>query len=386
MAFAAVKPSDMNVTALNHKMDRVKTKIFLGTMSAFYGSLLCSLDFIWSRDVPTAATDGLRLWWNPDWFEALPFDTCGSVLRHELDHVARLHNIRRGNRDPQGWNYACDYRINNDLSNDGFKFTGTKPLIDKTFDVNGVLLSEEEIYDIIMGHSQLPSGTWEDGDGGDIVEVETLSVEDKARSISVVAGAISSAKSAGQDCPGDIRKIMDQFLNPVVAWEIELMKFFTDQLDVDYTMRRPNRRHHDIYLPSLMDEDDGRLESLLYFQDVSGSITDADSQRFNSELKYVWETLRPKKVTIAQFSTEITKVDTLIEEDRFDWIETVGGGGTSLRPVREMILKEKPTAAVIFSDLECSVMDCSGIECPLIWVTIRNRGAKVQKGKIIHIR
>ncbi|UZV39814.1 putative metallopeptidase [Xanthomonas virus PB119] len=385
MAFAAVEPNKFNITALNHRMDKVKTKIFLGKQSGFFGSLLCSLDFIWSEDVPTAATDGIRLWWNPVWFEKHNNDQMGTVLRHELDHVSRLHALRRGDRDPKVWNYACDYRINNDLDNDKFTFKGLSPLLDHKYDRNGELLSEEEIYTILMEERLNNNGSWGSGDI-DLEEAFNLPTEEQAKAVNIVGSAIAAAKAAGEEVPGDVKKLMDQFLNPVIPWQVVLMQFFTDQLDRDYTMRRPNRRYSDMYLPSLEDDDDGRLECLLYFQDVSGSITDADSQRFNSELKYVWDELRPKKIVIAQFSTQITKVDTLIEEDNFDWIETVGGGGTSLVPVREMILKEKPTAAVIFSDLECSPMDCTDINIPLIWATIRNRSASVQKGKIIHIR
>lgn len=385
MAFAAAEPNKFNIAALNHRMDKVKTKLFLGKNSGFFGSLLCSLDFIWSEDVPTAATDGIRLWWNPVWFEKLTNEVAGTVLRHELDHVARLHAVRRGDRDPKAWNYACDYRINNDLDNDGFSFQGVHPLLNHEYDPKGVLMSEEDIYDLLLQSKLNGNGSW--GDGGlDLEEAFDLDQEEQARAVNIVGSAVAAAKAVGEDAPGETVKLMDQFLNPVIAWEKVLMKFFTDQLERDYSMRRPNRRFHDMYLASMDDEDDGRLECLLYFQDVSGSITEADSQRFNSELKYVWDELRPKKIIIAQFDTRISKVDTLIEEDRFDWIETVGGGGTSLKPVREMILKERPTAAVIFSDLECSPMDCTDINIPLIWATIRNRGAKVQKGQIIHIR
>lgn len=387
MARQPVEPNKHNITALNHRLDKVKTKVFLGKNSGFFGSLLCSLDFIWSEDVPTAATDGLRLWWNPIWFETLTNETAGTVLRHELDHVARLHAIRRGNRDPLVWNYACDYRINNDLTRDGFSFKGTHPLLDKQYDANGNLLSEEEIYDILMNNGINNLGSWGGGaDDNDLDEAFDLDPEEQAQAVNNVAAAVASAEAAGEQIPGDTKKMMDQFLNPVIAWQIVLMKFFTDQLDTDYTMRRPNRRHQEIYLASMEDDDDGRLETLLYFQDVSGSITDADSQRFNSELKYVWEELRPKKVIIAQFDTRISHVDTFEEEDTFDWIEVHGGGGTSLVPVREMILEHKPTAAVIFSDLECEPMDCNGIDIPLIWATIRNRSAKVEKGQIIHIK
>ncbi|QEG09255.1 HNH endonuclease [Stenotrophomonas phage Pokken] len=384
MAYSACPEKDLNLYELNNRLDKAKTQIFLGSNSGFYGSLLCSLNFIWSRECQTAATDGVNIWWNPDWFMTLSIKTVATIIRHELDHVARLHMLRKGDRDMRIWNYACDYRINNDLENDGYKFDGTHPLIDHSFDKNE-LMAEEDIYRLLTQKGAPSLGSWEPDGEVDIVPVE-VTPEIANKIIGNVVSAVHTAKACGEQTPGNVSKIVEQFLNPIIDWRITLRQFFTDQMNQDFSYRRPNRRFHDEYLPSLMDEDEGRLECLLYFQDVSGSITEQDSLRFNSELKYVWDDLRPKKIIVAQFDTIIQKVDVFENEDRFDWIETVGGGGTSLEPVLEMILKEKPTAAVIFSDLFCAPMDCSSVHCPLIWVTIGNRSAQVEKGVMIHIK
>lgn len=385
MAYQPAPEDKLNLYELNQRMDKAKTQIFLGSNSGFFGSLLCSLNFIWSRELPTAATDGLSIWWNPDWFMTLPIKTVATIIRHELDHVARLHMLRKGDRDMRVWNYACDYRINNDLENDGYRFDGTQPLIDHKFDKKGELMAEEDIYRLLIQKGTPNQGSWSNDDDVDIVPIATTP-EVANKIIGNVVSASQTAKACGEQLPGDVKKIVDQFLNPIIDWRITLRQFFTDQMDRDFSYRRPNRRYGDDYLPSLVDEDEGRLECLLYFQDVSGSITSQDSLRFNSELKYVWEDLRPKKIIVAQFDTIIQKVDVFENEDRFDWIETVGGGGTSLEPVLEMILKEKPTAAVVFSDLFCVPMDCSSVHCPLIWVTIGNRSAQVEKGTVIHIK
>lgn len=386
MAYQPAPEDKLNLYELNQRMDKAKTQIFLGSSSGFFGSLLCSLNFIWSRELPTAATDGLNLWWNPDWFMTLPIKTAATIIRHELDHVARLHMLRKGDRDMKVWNYACDYRINNDLENDGYRFDGTRPLVNHKYDKDG-LMSEEEIYRLLLQKGTPSAGSWDDDEEGmDIVPI-AVTPEVANKIVGNVVSAAHTAKACGEGLPGDVKKIVDQFLNPVIDWRIALRQFFVDQIeDREYTYRRPNRRHSDLYLPSLVDEEEGRLECLLYFEDVSGSITEQDSMRFNSELKFVWDELRPKKIIVAQFDTVIQKVDVFEGEDRFDWIETVGGGGTSLEPVLEMILKEKPTAAVIFSDLYCTPMDCSSVHCPLIWVTIGNRSAQVEKGVMIHIK
>ena len=89
-----------------------------------------------------------------------------------------------------------------------------------------------------------------------------------------------------------------------------------------------------MYLPSLID-DDGGLDHLIYYLDVSGSISDGDIIRFHSEFKYVKEHFEPEKMTMVQFDTRITQEKVFHKEDPFVETHVVGRGGTSLVPVRE---------------------------------------------------
>lgn len=139
-----------------------------------------------------------------------------------------------------------------------------------------------------------------------------------------------------------------------------------------------------MYLPGIT-KDTSRLEHLCYYMDVSGSITTEDVIRFNSEIKYIKDTFNPEKLTLVQFDTEITN-ETVIEEfDEFNALNIIGRGGTSLVPVKEHIEKHKPTAAIIFSDLECYPMDKLSEDIPVIWVVINNKHAKVNFGTKVHI-
>jgi predicted metal-dependent peptidase len=64
----------------------------------------------------TAATDGKKLFYNAKWIQALATQegrpaVIGVVL-HEAMHNALSHLFRRGNRNPELWNQACDYVVN----------------------------------------------------------------------------------------------------------------------------------------------------------------------------------------------------------------------------------------------------------------------------------
>ena len=387
--FPATNDEDLDMHALSRQLDITKSKVFLDKRNAaFLGSLMCSLTFIWSRHLPTAATNAINFWWNPDWFLSLDPEVRKTVLMHELWHVARLHIVRLDGRNPRYWNYACDIRINNDLEREGSSFYGVEGCWkDKSFDDNGIA-AEEDIYDLITDQCDSNTvGSWGDPDGeGDMVP---LSNQEKQQMVNTVVQAVHQAKLAGQagNLPGAIEQTLNKFLEPVIPWQTVLMQFFTDLLNEDYSWKRPNRRYHDMYLPSRF-TDDGRLEHLIYYQDVSGSVSDAQMIRFNSEVKYIQETLKPQRLTLVQFDHIIQSVKEFKEEDPFDEIKIVGRGGTSFIPVREHIIENKPTAAIIFSDMWCDSMKPlpPSNDIPIIWVAIDNKQATVPFGKLIHIK
>lgn len=373
------------VMDLNKELDRAKTSLFLNNNAAFLGSLMCNLQFNWTTDmVATAGTDGISIVLNESFFSNLNNEQRKTILAHELWHVARLHHIRQGNRDPKIWNIACDHRINLDMLNDGFKFEGRleNGYFDRTFEN----MSEEEIYDHLIKNGQ----NSQQGQGmcGATSDDLLPSSGDKAAQQNVVNAVVQAmvqaqmSKTAGS-IPGSFKDFMDKFMKPKVPWEVILKDYMTDILDVDSTWNRPNRRFQDIYLPSLVCTD-GRLEHLMFFLDVSGSISDDEARRFCTEVKYIQEVLNPQKLTLVQFDHQIQKKDVYEEYQEFNGIEIVGRGGTNLEPVRKMILKEQPTAAVIFSDLWCTPMEKID-NIPLIWIVMNNPSNTPDWGKSIHI-
>jgi len=364
---------------LNRMLDFVKKEIFLNKNAAFLGSIMCSLDFQWDRDGAMknmVATDGVRIIWGVEDFLRCSFKERCSTLLHELWHVALLHNLRCGGRDKLIWNIACDYRINNNLRRDGETVPDTW-VVDPKLDWNGIL-AEEQIYDLLLQNQPpMPSR-------GDLLYDGQ---PNPTQQLSSVVRAAQAAQMAGQmsQLPGNFKEILDSFLAPKIPWRQELSQWMTELIDSEeYTWKRPNRRYPDIYMPS-RDRQESRLEHLVYFLDVSGSITTNQARRFNSEIKYVKEVLNPEKLTLIQFDDRITQIQELKEDDPFESIEIVGRGGTSLHEVHRWIENHQPTAAIIFSDLYCDQMKPLTVPVPILWVVINNPTAKVGFGKMIHI-
>lgn len=378
----------LNDDQLIREYDRIQAQAFLGKTAAFFGSLLCSLDFSWQReDCPTAQTDGIRLQFNPDFFMWMQPPARETVLLHELWHVAYLHGPRCGSRDPEVWNEACDHYINLQLEADGYSFVGIDEGICK--DPKYKDWVEEDIYDDLMNNPkkrQKPSMGIGSGMSGDMKPL--IPGQSHGTVVNSIVRAMQSQKLSGGQLAGKnagrMEEVITQFLKPVVPWEQELLEFFTDIDDTRYTWARPRRRYTDIYLPSLED-DEGRLRHLVYFEDVSGSISTADSLRFNSEVAYVKTQFNPKKMSLVTFDTVIQNQIDITEEDTFEEIKITGRGGTDLRPVRDWIIKNKPTAAIIFSDMCVEPMEELPFDIPILWVCLGNSRATVPFGRIIHI-
>lgn len=367
---------------LNKELDKIKAKAFMGKNASFLGSILCSCQFTWNKKIKTARTNGIVIQWNPDWFLSLSPEKRETVLIHELWHIARLHILRKGGRDPNLWNTVCDLRINNDMHKDGYYFDKG----DYYHDVDAVkIMAEEELYDLLKKDNEPPSYNCSLGNDLDSENGQELSAAQQQQLINTVTNAAAQAKMCGAgSLPGDLEEVINRFLKPVIPWESLLMKYLTDiSEESDYTWKRPNRRYQNVYMPS-REPDEGALEHLMYFLDVSGSITSEQITRFISEVKYIKEVLNPLKLTLVQFDYGIRKVETYTREDKIDKFHAYGRGGTSLSAVHELIQKEKPTCAVIFSDLECSPMEHTNV--PIIWVVIGNDEVTPSFGKTIHIK
>lgn len=376
---------------LIREYDRTQANAFLGDNAAFFGSLLCSLEFSWQEtNCDTAQTDGVSLEWNPQFFTSLNTDTRVTVLMHELWHVGLLHPLRRGIRDPKVWNQACDIYINNMLETMGYSFVGIENCWkDKQY----AGWTEEDIYDHLMTNpkKQPKSGAF-GGSGSMDGDMQTTQQNSPDKVTTQVVNSVTRAmhqqsmaggKNPGQ-LPGDMKKVISEYLKPVVNWEEEFLQFFTELLDDDYTWKRPNRRYDDVYLPSRYQEE-GKLAHLAYFLDVSGSIRPNDLTRFNSEVKYVKDEFKPLKMSLVQFTTRIVDEQIIEDSDEFDKLTIKGTGGTSLVEVRDWIIKNEPTAAIIFTDMEVRPMEKLPFDTPIIWVVVRNKRAVAPFGKVINI-
>lgn len=346
---------------LNKALEVAKTAVFLNSDAAFLGPLMCSLNFQWKEDIPTARTNGVDIQFNPSWFLGLPKETRKTIILHELWHVARLHNIRGEGKKSVAWNVASDGRINNDLKRDGYSFKGTDPVLDPDWD-SPEKLSEEQIYELIK--DKYPEDDSYDKD------LDAPSKDIKSQQINIVSSALQSAKIAG-NVPQDVRYTLERFTHPKINWRVILEKFFQELIKEDYSYKRPNRRYPDIYLPSLENQE-RKLSHIMFFLDTSGSMTNEQLVQFNTELKYIKNEYNPEKLTVVQFDYSIHSIKTIAEDEEVKSLSVYGRGGTSYAEVADLIEEENPICAVIFTDLYAEPMRKPKCNSEILWIISGN--------------
>src|SRR5277367_5960789 len=81
-------------------------------------SLMYPVEQVCTMNIPTAATDGKRYYWNPKFVIKQSIKGLRIVCGHEAWHAIYMHPSRRGSRNPKLWNIAVDYIVNGTVMDD----------------------------------------------------------------------------------------------------------------------------------------------------------------------------------------------------------------------------------------------------------------------------
>ena len=92
------------------RLSKAKTALILE--HPFVGNIALNMPFELTEDIPTAATNGERVMFNPDFCEELSDEELKFLVAHECMHPMLEHPFRRQDRDIRVWNQAGDYVIN----------------------------------------------------------------------------------------------------------------------------------------------------------------------------------------------------------------------------------------------------------------------------------
>ena len=338
-------------------------KIQLMTKSVFLSTICLRLKHSFSDDIPTAATNGLTIIYNPKFFSELSAVERTGLLAHEVWHVAFNHLTRVGTRDKRTWNIAGDYVINYMLTQSGFTIP-KGGLLDPQYKD----MATEEVYTLLDSDNEdnpLPS----DFDM-DLLEAgtpkEQKEVNDRVTDI-ILQGQIQS-KASGKDqgeIPDEIVRAIDELINPKLPWNQLLTRFLTAMVKDDYTWSRPNKRffpHH--YLPSQYSPSIGAVTVAI---DTSGSVSDEDLIEMLTEIEDIRNIYHPESLTIIDCDSKIHNVHKIDKYDNILDLEFNGGGGTDFQPVIDYCNGQQPEVLIYFTDLYAEDIT-EQVDYTILWV------------------
>jgi len=355
----------------------------------FFASLLLRLrvEEADANVCPTMGTDGLSLVYNPKFVETLSSDELKGVLCHEAMHVAMLHHLRRGYREPLRFNLAADISINYIIRDARFALPK-----EALFEEKWHGKSAEEIYPLIKvkeilmkcgqgqgsGNEQGnndPTGCGsvfdqKNGDGSDLNENQRRQAEQEAKM--AVAQAANTARQQGR-LPAGLDRMIGELLEPRIPWREVLARFITEHVKSNYSWKMPNKKYiaGDIYLPQL---DECELGLIALFIDTSGSISPADIDCFSSELAAILTAFPNIRVLKFDIDSEINgEPEEMTAADMSAMRKLKGGGGTSFIPGFKYCDKHGifPICSIYLTDGECNDFPKKEPEWYHLWVLLQ---------------
>jgi predicted metal-dependent peptidase len=385
-----------------------RCRLVLGTdaRSAFLATLALRLvpgvDWV----VPTLATNGRCLGLNPDFVNGLAADELVGCVAHEVLHNALGHHARRGHRNPQRWNVACDLAINPILLDAGFTLPASRLLPgDGAYSDLPAGKSAEEYYELLPeppgrgipqegrpnaddGGDQSPSGDTDPGGCGAVVDPAGGSPAEVRRSEAEWREAVAQAEQVARRrgaLPAGLARSVETALHAHVDWWEVLRSFVSTCAHNDYTWSPPNRRFVQaaLYLPSLRSEE---LGEVILAVDTSGSIGARELARFAAEAQAILESF-DCTLTVLYHDVEVQQVQHWNSSDGPLKLEPVGGGGTSHVCVFEWVAThaDSPACVVCLTDLYTEFPDPAPL-APVLWAVVGTNPSPPPFGLRVDIR
>ena len=378
---------------LSQRLDTAYSK--LGLREPFIAAVMTRVKREVSDKVPTAATNGSWVKYNPAFCDPLTDEELFGLVLHESCHIVLMHMWRRDGRDPAIWNYANDAIINQYIRSR--KWQLPKGGVDLRW-VNETH-SSEHVYEQLKKNPPPPQGGKGgkgDGDsdadgqpnaGGFDGSGDIEDAVDEATRADMEASIIAAAQMA-KDC-GHGSSLIDRVLDTMgpakVRWQDVTRSMLTESAAADYTYMRPSRRFigQGLYLPSLRTE---ALGGLAVGFDTSGSMGPRECNQVAAELQAIVDDLCPAFVEVVYCDYDVTHIERF-ERDEPLKLHPKGGGGTRFAPVFEHLEEsgERYCGLIYFTDMEGDLSACDEPPFPVIWADIGNSHPREPFGTRIEV-
>ena len=369
------------------KLAAARTRLILD--KPFLGALALRLPLVEAEGdwCPSTRCDGRTLYYNRAYIDSLDADETRFALSREALHCALLHFYRRGNRERELWQQACDFAVVPLLIRDGLK-----PTPDAVYRPEFEDMTAEEIYPLLLGDAAGRPRQQPPGDGNDEQksssqqrfeqgsrpsELEILATRWRQRTAAAVQQALQAGKLSAA-----MARAVDFYLQPKLPWRSLLAQHLSATARNDYSYSRPSSRRGDpAVFPGLRSDE----VDLVVAVDTSGSIREAEIGQFFAEINAIKGQIHAR-IALLCCDAEIGDDYPLFFEawENFDCEPRVlGGGGTDFRPVFDWIGRQdrNPGSLVYFTDARGEFPPCEP-PYPTLWLVKGGQdvpfGARIQ--------
>ena len=311
---------------------------------SFFGSLMLFAQIETTKKLPTAATDGRKIFFNEEFLNSLSSKEQNALMLHEVLHMALLHVTRRQNRDPHIWNIAADIVVN-DLIERNTSFPLPQGAItdtrfqDKSVEyIYEALLKSEKKYKLVINDILQPGNS--EQNEGDTNLSEPLSQEETDEIESFWKDKMEILKNSSEhnlsngkgSLPAGIEQEISTILEPEVDWRHALWKY-VGKTPADFDDLDRRFIYKGLYLESLLTE----AVEVSVCIDTSGSVSDELLMQFTGELKGILRSYPNVKCSLFFADTDLAGP---YEIDRIEQMpKAIGRGGTSFVPFFDYLKK-----------------------------------------------
>jgi predicted metal-dependent peptidase len=413
----------------------------------FFAQIYYSIgEEVFTRDFPTACTDGKRIYINPDYFCQFKVLEQVFILAHEVDHMVCGHPVRMKHYarqgtvkgkpfDPSWVNICMDYVINARLVSTKVGTINPSWLLEPT--VTGEELWED-VYDRLVqppppqppppqppppqpppppqggqnpsqppppppppqGSTPKSTGKSLKGAKGDPVAdaqggafdrvlepADNLPSDHEIKE--AVARAAAVAKAMGK-LPAEFQRLVDEILDPQIDWREHIRLVLTGKVGNNAeTWAKPNRRRLALNPLVIIPGKRGYgCELVVVGVDTSGSIAEREFDAFFAEVGGILNAVRPKRIVVIGCDAEVSQVDEVRSLDEFQLLRSKGikgGGGTDFNPVFDYVRENnlQPETLVYLTD-GYGVFPDTKPAYPTIWAMTTDE--QVPWGDVVRIK
>ena len=364
------------------------TRIRLRKTSPFFAALSLYAEIEFTTKVQLAATNGKKIFFNPNTYIKLPPSERDGVYLHELLHMALIHNLRRGTREHKIFNIAADIVVNGMIVNEGDcnipKFGITDPELED--------LSVEEIYEILIKNKNEYEDYFMDLINDDMKNEKNEDIDNKdlegngiddnyetglsdlktesdiraywrqaindSRLITKVTGKNEFNKSFDRN--------LGEILEPEIDWKNKLWNFLV-KTPTDFGGFDRRLIHTGLYLENL----EGESIDVYVCVDTSGSVSDIEINKFMGEIKGILNSY-PNLICKLWYADHMCYGPYEIESIK-EIPKPIGGGGTNFEPFFNAInskdFKDKEAVCVYLTD-GYGYFPSTRPKFPVLWVVI----------------